>query len=51
MVPRYVEVAASLPKTPTEKVRKVELRAQGITPTTWDREAAGRHSIEDGRHG
>lgn len=42
MVPRYVEVTASLPKTPTEKVRKVELRAQGITPTTWDRGAAGR---------
>jgi len=40
MVPRYVEVVESLPKTPTEKVRKVELRAQGITPTTWDREAA-----------
>jgi len=41
MVPRYVEVMASLPKTPTEKVRKVELRAQGITPDTWDREAGG----------
>ncbi|MDE0668744.1 MAG: AMP-binding protein, partial [bacterium] len=39
MLPRYVEVVESLPKTPTEKVRKVELRAQGITPTTWDREA------------
>ena len=42
MLPRYVEVAKSLPKTPTEKVRKVELRAQGITPNTWDREAATR---------
>lgn len=40
MLPRYVEVVTSLPKTPTEKVRKVELRARGITPTTWDREAA-----------
>ena len=40
MVPRYVEVVASLPKTPTEKVRKVELRAQGITPSTWDRETS-----------
>ena len=39
MLPRYVEVVAGLPKTPTEKIRKVELRAQGITPTTWDREA------------
>ena len=42
MLPRYVEVTTSLPKTPTEKVRKVELRAQGITPETWDREAAAR---------
>ena len=41
MLPRYVEVVESLPKTPTEKVRKVELRAQGITPSTWDREADG----------
>ena len=40
MVPRYVEVVTSLPKTPTEKVRKVKLRQQGITPTTWDREAS-----------
>ena len=38
MLPRYVELVDGLPKTPTEKVRKVELRAQGITPTTWDRE-------------
>ena len=40
MLPRYVEVVSELPKTPTEKVRKVELRAQGITAATWDREAA-----------
>jgi crotonobetaine/carnitine-CoA ligase len=41
MVPRYVEVVAALPRTPTEKVRKDELRAAGITETTWDRDAAG----------
>ena len=41
MLPRYVEVAQSLPKTPTEKIRKVRLRAEGVTPTTWDREATG----------
>jgi crotonobetaine/carnitine-CoA ligase len=40
-VPRYVEFVPALPKTPTEKVRKTELRATGITPATWDREAAG----------
>ncbi|MEY2554279.1 MAG: carnitine-CoA ligase [Ilumatobacteraceae bacterium] len=37
MVPRYVDVVASLPRTPTEKVEKAMLRARGVTPTTWDR--------------
>jgi crotonobetaine/carnitine-CoA ligase len=39
MVPRYVEFADDLPKTPTQKVRKGELRDAGVTPGTWDREA------------
>jgi carnitine-CoA ligase len=38
MVPRYVEILASLPLTPTEKVEKYRLKEAGITPTTWDRE-------------
>ncbi|MBB4660644.1 crotonobetaine/carnitine-CoA ligase [Conexibacter arvalis] len=41
MVPRYVRVLGELPKTPTNKVRKHELRDAAITPDTWDREAAG----------
>jgi crotonobetaine/carnitine-CoA ligase len=41
MVPRYIEVVAALPRTPTEKVRKDQLRAAGITETTWDRDAVG----------
>jgi crotonobetaine/carnitine-CoA ligase len=48
MVPRYVEVVDELPKTPTAKVKKHELRARGNTEATWDREQAGivvnRHS-------
>ncbi len=36
MLPRFIEFAEALPKTPTEKVRKVALREAGITPTTWD---------------
>ncbi|WP_141578971.1 AMP-binding protein [Actinomadura sp. WMMA1423] len=43
MVPRYVEFIDALPRTPTDKVAKYKLRAQGdggITPTTWDREAS-----------
>lgn len=41
MVPRYVRIEAELPKTPTNKIQKVELRNQGVTPSTWDREKAG----------
>jgi crotonobetaine/carnitine-CoA ligase len=40
-VPRFVEFAAELPKTPSFKVKKAELRAAGMTPATWDRERAG----------
>jgi carnitine-CoA ligase len=41
MIPRYVRVLEALPKTPTAKVLKTELRAEGVTPDTWDREKAG----------
>jgi len=41
MVPRYIRVMRELPRTPTNKVKKVEIREQGITADTWDREAAG----------
>ena len=41
MIPRYVRVLDALPKTPTQKVLKHALRAEGRTPDTWDREAAG----------
>lgn len=41
MVPRYVRLVEALPKTPTSKVEKHTLRADGIAPGTWDREAAG----------
>ncbi len=35
MLPTYVDVVPSLPKTPTEKVEKHVLRGRGVTPTTW----------------
>jgi crotonobetaine/carnitine-CoA ligase len=41
-VPRYVELADELPKTPTSKVRKHELRAAGVGPGTADRGSGGR---------
>lgn len=40
-VPRFVEFRTELPKTPTERPRYAELRAEGVTPATWDREEAG----------
>ncbi|MDQ0382731.1 AMP-binding protein [Amycolatopsis thermophila] len=39
-VPRFVELVDELPKTPTAKIRKVELRERGNGPQTWDRVAA-----------
>jgi len=41
MVPRYVRVVEGLPRTPTQKVEKHVLRAEGVTADTWDREKAG----------
>jgi crotonobetaine/carnitine-CoA ligase len=41
MIPRYVRVLPELPKTPSSKVLKASLRAEGITADTWDREKAG----------
>jgi crotonobetaine/carnitine-CoA ligase len=41
MVPRYIEYLEALPQTPSQKVRKKELREAGITLQTWDRVAAG----------
>jgi carnitine-CoA ligase len=41
-VPRYVEFVAELPLTENGKVRKQVLRERGLTPATWDREAAER---------
>lgn len=41
MVPRYFRVLDELPKTPSSKVLKGDLRKEGVTADTWDREAAG----------
>lgn len=41
MIPRYIRVLPDLPKTPSAKVLKHELRAEGVTQDTWDREEAG----------
>ncbi|WP_417318906.1 AMP-binding protein [Emcibacter sp.] len=41
MIPRYLEFCDSLPLTATNKVRKVDLRKEGVNEKTWDRVAAG----------
>jgi crotonobetaine/carnitine-CoA ligase len=41
MVPRFIRIVDELPKTPTAKVEKHILRAEGVTADTWDRELAG----------
>jgi len=33
-----VDVGDALPKTPTGKIQKFDLRARGVTATTWDRD-------------
>ena len=48
MVPRYIEFCDDLPRTALTKVRKVELRRQGITAATWDCEANGLRIARDG---
>jgi len=40
-VPRYIEFAEALPKTPNEKVKKNQIREAGVNVNTWDREKNG----------
>jgi crotonobetaine/carnitine-CoA ligase len=39
MIPRYVDVRPEIPKTETHRVQKTDIKREGVTPTTWDREA------------
>jgi crotonobetaine/carnitine-CoA ligase len=39
MVPRYVEFRDVLPKTGTHRVQKGVLKREGVSETTWDRDA------------
>jgi crotonobetaine/carnitine-CoA ligase len=40
-VPRFIDFVEELPTTESGKVQKYKLRDRGVTPGTWDREAAG----------
>jgi crotonobetaine/carnitine-CoA ligase len=37
-VPRYIEFRTQFPRSPVGKVQKFELRDEGVTASTWDRE-------------
>ncbi|MFZ4745929.1 MAG: AMP-binding protein [Sphingomonas sp.] len=39
-VPRYIEFRSDLPRNPMGKILKFQLRDEGCTPATWDREKA-----------
>jgi crotonobetaine/carnitine-CoA ligase len=41
MIPRYIELVAELPKTPSLRIQKFVLRELGVTAATWDCEADG----------
>jgi crotonobetaine/carnitine-CoA ligase len=40
-IPRYIEFRDDLPRNPVGRVLKYQLRDEGVTAATWDREAAG----------
>ena len=40
-MPRYIEIVATLPYTPTNKVQKYKLREKGVGPGAWDANKAG----------
>ncbi|HEX6311634.1 MAG TPA: AMP-binding protein [Acidimicrobiia bacterium] len=40
-VPRYIEFRDDLPRNPVGRVLKYQLRDDGVTDATWDREASG----------
>lgn len=39
MVPRYLRFMDKMPKTPTERIQKFQLRQEGVTADTYDRES------------
>jgi crotonobetaine/carnitine-CoA ligase len=40
-IPRYFEFRKDLPRNPLGRVLKYQLREEGCTPATWDREKSG----------
>ena len=40
-VPRYVRFVDDFPRSPAQRIQKFELRSEGLTADTWDREEHG----------
>jgi crotonobetaine/carnitine-CoA ligase len=47
MLPRYIEFAESLPRTPTNKIEKYQLKQRGLLGGAWDRDVhrPSRHQV------
>jgi len=48
MVPRYIDIVPTVPRTATAKVEKYRIRATGLTGETWDCVAHGWRMTRDG---
>src|SRR5690606_37676539 len=48
MVPRFIDIVDSVPRTATAKVEKYRIRAAGLTEATWDSQAHGFRMTRDG---
>ncbi len=48
-VPRYVAFRDHLPRTPTERLEKYRLKAEGVTTDCWDREASRPGAVATAR--
>lgn len=46
MRPRYIEVRADFPRTPTQRVQKFKLREEGVPAGVWDRKSGIRHRMQ-----
>lgn len=45
-VPRYIEFRKELPRNPVGRILKYQLRDEGCTPSTWDREKSGLQLVK-----
>jgi hypothetical protein len=50
MVPRFVEIVDTLPRTASHRVEKDKVRARGLSVAAWDASAAGwKPAADEGR--